>query len=142
VAHRCITFEEYEWKTEIWPALRKARLVLLVEKCGKRLSRRALIEARAGRSMPHKKNREFIESVLKALGLLSANARALSHSRKTIALKLCKIGQFRSLLSPIPSTRVWDSGYGRKKGTTPLGTLSSWQQMLSAVTTPETEVLS
>jgi hypothetical protein len=61
---------DYEWKTEILPALTKARLVSLLEKCGKRLSRRALIEARAGRSIPHKKNREFIESILKALGLL------------------------------------------------------------------------
>jgi hypothetical protein len=62
--------EEYEWKTEILPALRKVRLVVLEKKCGKRLSRRALIEARSGRSVPHRKNREFIESILKALGRL------------------------------------------------------------------------
>jgi hypothetical protein len=49
--------------------------------------------------------------------------------------KIVQRGQFRSLLSPIPSTRVWDSGYGRKKGTTPLDFLNfGWLGIVSTRT--------
>ena len=58
-----------EWETEIRPALKKVRLITLVKRCGKRISRRTLVEARAGRSKPHRRNREFLGSVLKELGL-------------------------------------------------------------------------
>jgi hypothetical protein len=41
-----------EWATRIQPALKKPPLVVLVKVCGNRLSRRELIELRAGRSQP------------------------------------------------------------------------------------------
>ena len=53
-----------EWATKILPALRKVPLKLLVQKCKGKLSRRALIDLRAGRSRPHRKNRELLESIL------------------------------------------------------------------------------
>jgi hypothetical protein len=56
-----------EWATKILPALRKARLKLLVERCRGKLSRRAIIDLRAGRSRPHRKTQTFILTVLKKL---------------------------------------------------------------------------
>lgn len=53
-----------EWETKILPALRKAPLAVLVEKCQGKVSRRALIDARAGRSMPHEKHRKLLKSVV------------------------------------------------------------------------------
>src|SRR5690349_1086167 len=67
------TYTEYvdperdEWTTKIQPALKKAALSVLVKECGKRLSRRELIELRAGRSKPHRKTQELLESILKTL---------------------------------------------------------------------------
>jgi DNA polymerase III epsilon subunit-like protein len=57
-----------EWATKIQPALKKAPLKLLVKMSG--MSRRALIDARAGRSRPHRINREKLVSILKKLGLI------------------------------------------------------------------------
>jgi hypothetical protein len=57
-----------EWQTKILPALKKVPLKILVEKSG--ISRRALMNARAGRSRPHRKNRERLVSILKKLGLI------------------------------------------------------------------------
>jgi hypothetical protein len=71
------TYTEYvdpkrdEWTTKIQPALKKAPLSVLVRECGKSLSRRELIELRAGRSGPHRKNRELLASILRQLGLTS-----------------------------------------------------------------------
>jgi hypothetical protein len=59
-----------EWITKIQPALKKASLSVLVRECGKRLSRRELIELRAGRSRPHRKTQDLLVSILKRLGLL------------------------------------------------------------------------
>jgi hypothetical protein len=59
-----------EWITKIQPALKKAPLIVLVKECGKRLSRRELIELRAGRSRPHRKTKDFLVSILRGLGLL------------------------------------------------------------------------
>lgn len=59
-----------EWETKIRPALKKVPLRILVENCRGRLSRRALIDLRAGRSRPHRKNREFLVSILRKLELL------------------------------------------------------------------------
>jgi ribonuclease BN (tRNA processing enzyme) len=59
-----------EWITKIQPALRKPSLQLLAKICEKRISRRELIELRAGRSKPHRKNQELLESILKKLGFL------------------------------------------------------------------------
>jgi hypothetical protein len=59
-----------EWATKIQPALKRAKLSALIEECGKRLSRRELIELRGGRSKPHRKNQELLESILKKLGYL------------------------------------------------------------------------
>jgi hypothetical protein len=70
------TYTEYvdpkrdEWTTKIQPALKKASLSVLVKECGKHLSRRELIELRAGRSRPHRKTQELLQSILKRLGLL------------------------------------------------------------------------
>ena len=55
-----------EWVTKILPALKKARLKFLVKACKGRLSRRAIIDLRAGRSRPHRRNRQFLLSVLEA----------------------------------------------------------------------------
>jgi len=59
-----------EWITKIQPALKKPKLEVLVEACGKRLCRREIIELRAGRKKPHRKTRELLQSILKGLGLL------------------------------------------------------------------------
>jgi hypothetical protein len=59
-----------EWMTKILPALKKIPLRNLVEECCGRLSRRALIDLRAGRSRPHRKNRELLESILRKLVFL------------------------------------------------------------------------
>ena len=56
-----------EWTTKIQPALKKATLSVLVKECGKSLSRRELIELRAGRSRPHRKNRELLKIVTQNL---------------------------------------------------------------------------
>ena len=59
-----------DWVTKIQPALKKAFLRALVKACGKRLSRREIIELRAGRKNPHRKTQELLESILKRLGFL------------------------------------------------------------------------
>lgn len=59
-----------EWLTKIQPALKKPKLKVLVEACGRRLSRRELIELRGDRSRPHRKTQELLESILKELGFL------------------------------------------------------------------------
>jgi hypothetical protein len=59
-----------EWITKIQPALKKPPLKVLVKECENRLSRREIIELRAGRSRPHRKNQEFLRTVLRGLGLL------------------------------------------------------------------------
>jgi hypothetical protein len=57
-----------EWMQKMVPALKRIRLYVLVEKCTGRLSRRELIELRAGRSRPHRRNQEFLETILRKLG--------------------------------------------------------------------------
>jgi len=59
-----------EWATKIQPALKKAALSALIRECGRRLSRRELIELRAGRSRPHRKNQELLASIVRKLGLI------------------------------------------------------------------------
>jgi hypothetical protein len=59
-----------EWISKIQPALKKQPLHLLVKACGTRISRRELIELRAGRSKPHRKTQEFLVLVLRDLGLV------------------------------------------------------------------------
>lgn len=59
-----------EWITKIQPALKKPPLSILVKECGTRLSRRELIELRAGQSRPHRKTKDLLVSILKGLGLL------------------------------------------------------------------------
>jgi hypothetical protein len=49
------------------PALKRIRLHVLVEECRGNLSRRALIDFRAGHSRPHRRNREFLAMVLRKL---------------------------------------------------------------------------
>jgi hypothetical protein len=59
-----------EWITKIQPALKQVKLAVLVKACGKRLSRREIIELRAGRKKPHRKTLELLVAILKKLGLL------------------------------------------------------------------------
>ena len=59
-----------EWITKIQPALKKPKLQVLVEACGKRLSRREIIELRAGRKKPHRKTQELLGGILKKLKLI------------------------------------------------------------------------
>lgn len=56
-----------EWNTRVLPALRRPKLTELVEACRAFLSRRDL---RAGRSRPHPKNQQKLESILQKLGYL------------------------------------------------------------------------
>jgi hypothetical protein len=58
------------WITKIQPALKKVKLAVLVKACGRRLSRREIIELRAGRKKSHRKTQELLESILKRFGLL------------------------------------------------------------------------
>lgn len=57
-----------EWQAKTLRALKKVPLKILVKKSG--MSRRALMDARAGRSRPHRKNRERLVSILKKFGLI------------------------------------------------------------------------
>jgi hypothetical protein len=58
------------WIIKIQPALKKPKLEVLVEACGKRLCRREISELRAGRKKPHRKTQVLLQSILKGLGLL------------------------------------------------------------------------
>ena len=58
------------WNTMVLPAVKKAPLVTLERMCKGRLSRRALIDIRAGRSTPHRRNQRLLESCVRRLGLL------------------------------------------------------------------------
>ena len=51
-----------EWVTKIQPALKKPKLRVLVKACGKRLSRRKIIELRAGRKKPHRKTPKIVQT--------------------------------------------------------------------------------
>ena len=53
-----------EWTKKIFPALKQMSLKVLVKKCAGKLSRRALIDLRSGRSRPHPKNEEFLAQVV------------------------------------------------------------------------------
>jgi hypothetical protein len=59
-----------EWIAKIQPVLKKPPLHVLVKACEKQISRRELIELRAGRSKPHRKTQELLESILKQLGFI------------------------------------------------------------------------
>jgi hypothetical protein len=59
-----------EWIVKIQPELKRAKLKALVNACGNKLSRRAIIELRAGRSKPHRKTLELVVGVLKKLKLI------------------------------------------------------------------------
>ena len=56
-----------EWITKIQPALKETRLYVIAKACGEGLSRRELIELRAGRSKPHRKTQELLGAILKNL---------------------------------------------------------------------------
>jgi len=57
-----------EWQTKILPVLRKITLPILVKMSS--LSRRALIDIRAGRSRPHRNNQELLAAIVRKLGML------------------------------------------------------------------------
>ena len=57
------------WHTKVLPAVQRVPLAMLVKACEGRLSRRALIDIRAGRSTPHRKNQELLASVARSFGL-------------------------------------------------------------------------
>jgi hypothetical protein len=56
------------WQTVIMPAVRRAPLAMLVKACAGELSRRALIDIRAGRSTPHRRNQALLAAVARRLG--------------------------------------------------------------------------
>jgi hypothetical protein len=58
-----------EWITKIQPTLKKPKLEVLVEVCGKRLCRQEIIELRAGRKKPHHGTEKLLAEILKKLGL-------------------------------------------------------------------------
>ncbi len=60
-----------EWQTKILPALKGITLDRLVKECEGKMSRRALIDLRAGRSRPHPKNQEMLAAIVRKLGLIS-----------------------------------------------------------------------
>ena len=55
-----------EWTTKILPVLKNFRLGVPVKMCRGLLSRRAIIDLRAGRSRPHPRNRKFLESIIQS----------------------------------------------------------------------------
>ena len=57
-----------EWIVKIQPALKKAKLKILVNACKDKMSRREIIELRAGRSKPRRKTQELQVAILKSLG--------------------------------------------------------------------------
>ncbi len=57
-----------EWQTEMLPALKRMPLTQLVKLSG--MSRRAILDLRAGRSRPHRKNREQLAAILHERGLV------------------------------------------------------------------------
>jgi hypothetical protein len=57
-----------EWTLKVLPAVKQAPLQLLLRKSG--LSRRALLDIRAGRSRPHRKNQRLLAEVVQKLGLI------------------------------------------------------------------------
>jgi hypothetical protein len=59
-----------EWKSKIQPFLKTLPLKQIITICKKQLSRRELIELRAGRSKPHRRNEIFLSQKLKEYGLL------------------------------------------------------------------------
>jgi hypothetical protein len=59
-----------EWIVKIQPALKKAKLKILVRLCENKLSRREIVELRAGRKKPHRKTQELIVITLTKLGLI------------------------------------------------------------------------
>jgi hypothetical protein len=58
------------WQTKVLPAVKQVSLAMLVDACREKLSRRALIDIRAGRSRPHVRNQRLLESIVRAQGLL------------------------------------------------------------------------
>ncbi len=51
-----------EWRTKIIPALKKISLRVIAKESG--LSRMMLINARTGRTRPHRKNQELLASII------------------------------------------------------------------------------
>jgi len=58
------------WVTTVLPAVREAPLVTLERMCRGQLSRRALIDIRAARSTPHRRNQQLLETVVRRLRVL------------------------------------------------------------------------
>lgn len=67
-----------EWTTKLSPLMRKIPLKLLVRACKGHISRRALIDMRAGRSRPHRKNQEFLKPIIQKLAQTPSVRRNLS----------------------------------------------------------------
>ena len=53
-----------EWVIKTRPAIKKLRLVDLEKACRDQLSRREIIELRAGRSKPHRRTLELLKSIV------------------------------------------------------------------------------
>ena len=59
-----------EWIVKIQPALKKAKLKILVKACKDKMSRREIIELRAGRSKPRRNTQKLLTSILEKLDIL------------------------------------------------------------------------
>jgi hypothetical protein len=59
-----------QWRTKVLPAVKNAPLARLIRACHGKLSRRAIIDIRAARSTPHRRNQELLAAVVRRLGLL------------------------------------------------------------------------
>jgi hypothetical protein len=59
-----------EWEAKYLPILRSIPLKVLVKECRDQLRRRAIINLRAARSKPHRRNREFLIHIFQKLKLL------------------------------------------------------------------------
>jgi hypothetical protein len=57
------------WQTKILPAVKQMPLASLVNACAGALSRRAIIDIRAGRSTPHRRNQALLAALVNRLGL-------------------------------------------------------------------------
>jgi hypothetical protein len=68
------SLDSLRWAKEILPALKQMSLKILVEKCAGKLSRRALIDLRSGRSRPHPKNEKFLAEIVCILSSKSVMA--------------------------------------------------------------------
>ena len=58
------------WHAKLLPAIKRVPLATLVNACEGKISRRAIIDIRAGRSTPHRKTQNLLAATARRLGLV------------------------------------------------------------------------